>query len=81
MVEAAPRCGDRNCMMRRLASALIALALAAPAAAQAPGPDLAAALQLRPDQRAAYARFQHDTAPAIPPASSAGRRRAVAWRP
>ena len=51
--------------MRRLAPAVIVLAWTTAAIAQAPRPDLASALQLRPDQRAAYARFQHDTAPDV----------------
>ena len=50
----------------RMATVLIGLALASAASAQPASGDLAAALHLRPDQRAAYARFQNEAGPEPP---------------
>ena len=47
----------------RTAAVLLGLALASAAAAQPASGDLAADLHLRPDQRAAYARFQKRAGP------------------
>ncbi len=49
--------------MRILPSALALAALSASSALAQGAPDLGAALHLRPDQQAAYARFQHDAGP------------------
>lgn len=48
--------------MRILAAALV-IALSASSALAQPAPNLSAALHLRPDQQAAYARFQQNAGP------------------
>ena len=49
--------------MRGPAVVLVAASLASTASAQSGGADLRATLHLRPDQSAAYARFQRDAGP------------------